>query len=144
MPSFGRIVAYVLVAIPAAIGVWFVARFAYVTSDTAIDGAGSAFMFGMIAAGAYATPAVALSVWDNGRRAMAGALWLLAICAMVTNWSQTLGAVANRGAGTEAERVKAAGAIRDDRARLSSLIANERPCGPRRPMRRLWRPRRLP
>jgi hypothetical protein len=40
---------------------------------------------------------------------------------MVTNWSHTLGAVASRGAGTEAVRAKAADAIKDDRLRLARI-----------------------
>lgn len=68
------LVAYGLAAIPAAIGVWFVARFAYVTSDTPIDGASNAFLFGMIAVGAYAGPAVALVVASRGRRFAAAVL----------------------------------------------------------------------
>lgn len=121
MPSPASLLAHLFAGIPAAIGVWFVARFAYVTSDTAIDGAGNAFLFAMIAAGAYAAPAVALIVAAKGRKVAAGMLWCLAVVALVTNWSQTLGAVASRGAGTEAVRAKAADAIKDDRSRLARI-----------------------
>jgi hypothetical protein len=116
-----RCLAYVLAGIPAAIGIGFVARFAYVTSDTPIDGASSAFLFGMIAVGAYAGPAVAIAVGSNGRKTAAAVLWLLTILAMATNWSQTLGAVAHRGAGTEAEAAKLADTVKDDRARLARI-----------------------
>jgi hypothetical protein len=116
-----RFFAYVLAGIPAAIGVGFVARFAYVTSDTPIDGASSAFLFGMIAVGAYAGPAVAIAVGSNGRKVASGALWVLACLAMLTNWSQTLGAVAHRGAGTEAEAAKLADTVKDDRGRLARI-----------------------
>ena len=61
-----RVSAYVLAGIPAAIGVAFVARYAFVTSDTEIDGAANAFLFGMIAAGAFAGPACAIAVGRNG------------------------------------------------------------------------------
>jgi hypothetical protein len=47
-PNLWRIGAYVLAGVPAAIGIAFVARYAYVTSDTAIDGASNAFLFGKI------------------------------------------------------------------------------------------------
>ena len=116
-----RVLAYIPAGIPAVIGVCFVARFAYVTADTAIDGASSAFLFGMIAVGAYAGPAVALVVAGKGRKGASAILWALALLAMVTNWSQTLGAIAHRGAGTEAERAKAAAAVQDERAWLVRL-----------------------
>ena len=99
-----RILAYLLAGIPAAIGVAFVARYAFVTSDTAIDGASNAFLFGMIAAGAFGGPTVAVALASNGRKLAAGIFGVLAVLAMATNWSHTLGAVAHRGAGTEAER----------------------------------------
>ena len=99
-----RILAYLLAGIPAAIGAAFVARYAFVTSDTAIDGASNAFLFGMIAAGAFGGPAVAVALASNGRKLAAGIFGVLAVLAMATNWSHTLGAVAHRGAGTEAER----------------------------------------
>jgi hypothetical protein len=79
-----RLFTYVLAGIPAAIGVWFVSRFAYVTSDSAIDGTSNAFLFGMIAVGAYAGPAVALVVASKGRRGASAILWFLALLAMVT------------------------------------------------------------
>jgi len=123
MPSLSRILAYVLAGIPAAIGVAFVARFAYVTSDTAIDGASNAFLFGMIAAGAFVGPPVAIIVAGNGHKRAARALWALAFLAIVANWSHTLGAIANRGAGTEAERAKASDAVKDDRAELARIVA---------------------
>ena len=41
MPSLGRVVAYGLTGIPAAIGIAFVARYAYATSDTHDAGLGS-------------------------------------------------------------------------------------------------------
>lgn len=123
MASLSRILPYVAAGIPAAIGVWFVGRFAYVTSDTAIGGASDAFLFGMLAAGAYAGPAVALVVAAKGRKGAACVLAILALFAIVANWSQTLGAIAHRGAGTEAERSKASAAIEDDRAELRRIVA---------------------
>ncbi len=121
MASLLRILAYAAAGIPAVIGIWFVARFAYVTSDTAIDGASNAFLFGMLATGAYAGPAIALAVAANGRKRAAGFLGLLALLAIVANWSHTLAAIAHRGAGIEAERNKASAAIGDHRAELHRL-----------------------
>ena len=118
-----RILAYGVAGIPAAIGVAFVARYAWVTSDTAIDGASNAFLFGMIAAGAFGGPAVAVALASNGRKLAAGIFGVLAVLAMATNWSHTLGAVAHRGAGTEAERVKAKADQADSRATLKRLEA---------------------
>ena len=116
-----RIVAYGFAGIPAAIGVAFVARYAYVTSDTAIDGASNAFLFGMIAAGAFGGPAVAIAVGSNGRKLAAAAFGLLAVLAMATNWSHTLGAVAHRGADTAAESTKAKAEEKDARAELARI-----------------------
>ena len=48
--------AYVVAGIPALIGIAFVARYAFVTSDTSTDGAATAFLFGMVAAGAFTGP----------------------------------------------------------------------------------------
>lgn len=121
MASFLRILAYAAAGIPAVIGIWFVARFAFVTSDTAIDGASNAFLFGMLATGAYSGPAIALAVATNGRKRAAAFLGLLALLAIVANWSHTLAAIAHRGAGIEAERNKASAAIEDDRAELRRL-----------------------
>lgn len=123
MHKLWRVLAYVVAGIPAVIGVWFVARFAYVTSDTAIDGASNAFLFGMLAMGAYAGPAIALAVAANDRKRAASVLGLLALLAIVANWSHTLAAIAHRGAGIEADRGKAAAAHADARAELARLIA---------------------
>jgi hypothetical protein len=96
-----RVLVCLLAGIPAASGIGFVARYAFVTSDTAIDGAANAFLFGMIAAGAFLGPAVCVAVAGNGRKG-AWALGVLAVLAMLANWSHTLGAIAQRGAETEA------------------------------------------
>ena len=118
-----HISAYALAGIPAVIGVAFVARFAYVTSDTAIDGAANAFMFGMIAAGAFAGPAIALAVAGNGRKGAACALGILALLAAIMNWSHTLGAIAHRGAGQAAQSAKASADQADARAELVRITA---------------------
>lgn len=122
MHRLSRIFAYAFAGIPAAIGVWFVARFAFATSDTAIDGASNAFLFGMLAAGAYAGPAFALAVAANDRKRAGCVLGVLALLAIVANWSHTLAAIAHRGAGIEAERSKAAAALADARAELKRLV----------------------
>jgi hypothetical protein len=118
-----RVSAYVLAGIPAAIGVAFVARYAFVTSDTEIDGAANAFLFGMIAAGAFAGPACAIAVGRNGRTAAAILLGILAVLAIVANWTHTLGAIAHRGAGIEAHAAKARADATNARAELERLTA---------------------
>jgi len=70
MPSASRIVASLLAGIPAAIGVAFVARYAYVTSDTTDAGLATAALYAMTAAGAFAGPAAAIVVANNGRRGL--------------------------------------------------------------------------
>jgi hypothetical protein len=117
-----RALAYIVAGILAAIGIAFVARYAFTTSDGAVDGAASAFMFGMIAAGAFLGPALCVAIAGNGRRLAAVVLGLLAALAVAVNWSHTLGAIAHRSAGTEAEAAKAVEARKDDRAELARLL----------------------
>jgi hypothetical protein len=114
----GRVIAYTLAGIPAAIGIWFIADYAFATSD---DGYSAAFQLGLIAATAYAAPALALAVAGNGRKIAAVLLGFLALGAIVANWSQTLDALANRGAGKEAETVKLSATVKSDRARLERV-----------------------
>jgi hypothetical protein len=70
-----------------AIGIAFVARFAYVTSDTPTDGAATAFLFAMVASGAFLGPAIAIAVGNRGHKAAAGFWWLLAALAILANWT---------------------------------------------------------
>jgi len=98
----GTALAYMGAGISAAIGIAFVGRFAYVTSDTPTDGAATAFLFAMVATGALLGPAIAIAVGNHGHRSAAGFCWLLASLAIVANWTHTLGAIAQRGAGIEA------------------------------------------
>lgn len=123
MRRFLIALAYVVAGIPAAAGVALVARYAYATSDTPTDGAGSAFLYGMIALAAYGGPAAVIAVWANKWRAAAAVLALIVLATMVANVSQTLGAIANRNAGTEAERTKAEAQAQMDRARLEQIGA---------------------
>src|SRR5215475_5960295 len=102
----GTAIAYVVAGIPALIGIGFVARYAYVTSDTPTDGAAAAFLFGMVAAGAFLGPRISIEVGDRGHKRAAAFWWLLASLAIVANWTHTLGAIAHRGAGTEARGAK--------------------------------------
>src|SRR5262245_11113730 len=114
----GRALAYVLFSIPAAIGIWFIADYAFATSD---DGWSAAFQLGLIAATAYAGPALALAVARNGHKVAALLLGILAAGAMLANWSQTLDALANRGAGKEADQAKLSATVKTDRARLERI-----------------------
>jgi hypothetical protein len=114
----GRVIAYLIAGIPAGIGIWFIADYAFATSD---DGYSAAFQLGLIAATAYVMPAIALAVTNNGRRLAAFFLGCLAIGAIVANWSQTLDALANRGAGKEAEAAKLSATVKSDRARLERI-----------------------
>ena len=116
-----RILAYSFAGIPAVIGIAFVARYAYVTSDAAIDGAANAFLFGMIAAGAFAGPAVVVAVGSNGRNRAAWALAFLTVFAILANWTHTLGAIAQRGAGTEAASARAKSDEADARKELARI-----------------------
>jgi hypothetical protein len=123
MASTLRIVAYVLAGIPATIGVTFVARYAYVTSDTVIDGAANAFLFGMIATGAFVGPAIVLAVAGRRRPAAAIVLGFLAFIAVLVNWSHTLGAISQRGARGEAQNNRAKATEKDARTELARITA---------------------
>jgi hypothetical protein len=123
MSVIARALIYFLAGVPGAIGVAFVARYAYVTSDTAIDGASTAFLYGMIALAAYGGPAAVIAVWANGWRVASCVLAIVVAATMVANISQTLGAIANRNAGGEADRAKAEDQIGRDRSRLAQVDA---------------------
>jgi hypothetical protein len=100
----GTALTYIVAGIPALIGIGFVARFAFITSDTPADGVATAFLFGMVAAGAFAGPAIA--VRNRGRKTAAVIWWALASLAIVANWTHTLSAIAHRGAGRDASSAK--------------------------------------
>lgn len=121
MPRLWSILTYLVAGIPAAVGICFVARYAYVTSDTPIDGVSSAFLYGMIALAAYGGPAAAIAVWANGWRLAAGIIGIIVLATMIANVSQTLAAIANRNAGTEAERSKAETQSKLDQRRLKQI-----------------------
>jgi hypothetical protein len=112
--------AYIVAGIPALIGIAFVARYAFVTSDTPTDGAATAFLFGMVAAGAFAGPAIAVAVKNRGRKA-ALVWWALATLAIVANWTHTLSAIAYRGAGLDAHSTKITTDTATDRKTLTRL-----------------------
>ena len=118
-----RILAYGAALIPVAIGVVLVSRYAFNTSDTAVDGVANAFLFGMIAAGAFAGPAIALAVGNRGHRCAAAVLGLLALAAIIVNWTHTLGAISQRGARTEAQTHKVKAAEKDAQAELERIRA---------------------
>lgn len=117
-----RALSYIICAAPAAIGIWFVAHYAYTTSDTPLDAYSNAFVFGMIATGAYVCPALAIAIGRRNRTA-AAFFWFVALLAIATNWSNTLGAITNRGAGLEAERAKAAREVKAGEGRLAQINA---------------------
>lgn len=113
---FGGLAGVIVVAL--------VARYGFVTSDTAIDGAIVAFFFGVIAIGGIAGPAVALHLFriSNGWAKTWGIVaGLIAVVALLANISNSLGAIAIRADKTEAQRVNASNAIRDHRTELTRI-----------------------
>jgi hypothetical protein len=117
----GTALAYIVAGIPALIGIGFVARFAFITSDTPADGLATAFLFGMVAAGAFAGPAIAVAVRNRGRKTAAVIWWALATLAIVANWTHTLSAIAHRGAGRDANSAKVSIDTAADRKTLERL-----------------------
>lgn len=116
MASFSQVAAYAVAGLPSVIGVAFVARYGYATSDTLSDSVANAFIFGMLAAGAFTCPAFATIAGRNKRHVWACFLGALAVVAIAANWSHTLGAIAGRGAVREASDRKASDDERDNRA----------------------------
>lgn len=66
-------------AIAGAITVALVARYGFVTADSAIDGYITAFLFGTIALGGLAGYAVAARLWEKSRPAA----WIVGVIATV-------------------------------------------------------------
>ena len=85
---FGCLCGLVVVAL--------VARYGFKTADNEIDGAISAFLFGVIAAGGLGGHAVAIRLWQRNWL-WAGVIFLIAACALTVNLSNSLGAIAGRG-----------------------------------------------
>ena len=56
-----------------------------VTSDTPTDGAAAAFLFAMVASGAFLGPAIAIAVGTRGHKVAAGFWWLLATLSVIAN-----------------------------------------------------------
>jgi hypothetical protein len=117
----GLCLVYVVAGSPAAIGVTFVARYGLVTSDTPQDGAATAFLFGMVAVGAFAGPAVAMAVGNRGHKRASKVWWALAVACIVANWTHTLSAIAHRSAGLDAKGEKIAQDTAADRKTLARL-----------------------
>src|SRR5262249_4660492 len=98
-----------------------VARYAYVTSDTPTDGTAAAFLFAMVAIGAFLGPRISIAVGNRGHKVAAAFWWLLASLAIVANWTHTLGAIAHRGADFEARGAKITADTEADRKTLARL-----------------------
>jgi hypothetical protein len=82
-------------------------------------------------------------VGNAGRKVAAALLGVLTVLAIVANWTNTLGAIAQRGAGQEAQSAKASADQADARAELARITPSAPQwCLWRRPRKR-WR-RRVP
>ena len=99
-----------------------VARYGFLTSDTAIDGVIWATAFGIVALVALGGPALAILLGRLGA-GWGTAAWLIAIGAFAINCSNSLGAISGRSDKTIAERTKTVSAAKDDRAELRRLEA---------------------
>ena len=116
----GRSFAYLGACIPAAIGIYYIALVTYVSAEPG-TGEAAAVLAGMIAAGAYIGPALALLIGNNGHRVGAFVAWCIVLSAVVMNWTQTLSSFAERTAATEAQRTKAASTEAADRTKLARI-----------------------
>lgn len=111
-------------ALAGATVVGLVARYGFVTSDTAIDGAIVAFFFAVIAIGGIAGPAVAVHLYrgTSGAAKFWGiAAAVVAAVALLANLTNSLGAIAGRADKTAAQRTAAINSVKDDRAELARL-----------------------
>lgn len=109
-----------------AIVIALVGRYGYVTSDTMLDGAITAFFFGVIAVGGIGGPAAAVHLcrtaagWAKLWGLLAG---LIAIVALGANLSNSLGAIAGRADKTIAERANVKETAKDTRDEIKRLVA---------------------
>jgi hypothetical protein len=79
----GRSLAYVVACIPAAIGIYYIARVTYVSAE---PGTGRPRR--------CIGPALALLIGNNGRPVGAFIAWCIVLSAVVMNWTQTLSSFA--------------------------------------------------
>jgi hypothetical protein len=109
--------------VAGVIVVTLVARYGFVTSDTALDGAIVAFFFAVIAIGGLGGPAVAVHLWKNAAKLWGAVAGIVAGVALLANLSNSLGAIASRADKTQAQRAMASDGAKDDRAELIRISA---------------------
>ena len=115
-----RYLVLTFAVIAGAINVALVARYGFVSSDTELDGAIVAFLFGVVAVGGLTGYAVAVHLWQRNRgwSIIAG---LLALAALALNLSNSFEAILERGGKVQAERIAAADTIKDNRDALERI-----------------------
>ena len=107
-----------------AIVVVLVGRYGYITSDTVLDGVIAGFFFAVIALGGIGGPAVAVHLFraaQGWQKAWGLIAAVVALVALATNLSNSLGAIAGRADKTLAERKSATEATKDARAAIARL-----------------------
>ncbi|HEX5958090.1 MAG TPA: hypothetical protein VFY92_05465, partial [Hyphomicrobiaceae bacterium] len=102
------------------------ARYGFKGSDTLVDGAISAAVFGAIALCAFLLHGVAVRLGMEGHRLGAGVIGLIAVAALFVTFTNSLGAIASRGDTTLAERAKTVDSRKDDRAELARIAAERK------------------
>ena len=110
-----------LAALLCVVSVALAARYGYKGADTEIDGVISAVVFGLIALCACLFDAAAVRLWFMRHRAGSVMIGLIATAALIVTFTKSLGAIAGRADGTQAERVRAKADQADDRAVLARI-----------------------
>src|SRR5215468_5800007 len=110
-----------LAALLCLVSVALAARYGYKGADTATDGVISAVVFGLIALCACLFDAAAVRLWFMKHQAGSVMIGLIATAALIVTFTNSLGAIAGRADGTQAERVRAKADQADDRAELARI-----------------------
>src|SRR5262245_41165246 len=110
-----------LAALQCVVSIALAARYGYKGADTEIDGVISAIVFGLIALCACLFDAAAVRLWFMRHHAGSVMVGLIAAAALIVTFTNSLGAIAGRADGTQAERVRAKADQADDRTELSRI-----------------------
>ena len=105
----------------AAVSILVTARYGYKLADAEVDGYIGAVMFGMIALCACVFDAAAVRLWFSGMRRLSIFIGMIAACALIVTFGNSLGGIVSRGDATMAERQKIADARATNRDELKRL-----------------------
>jgi hypothetical protein len=114
-----------LAVLLCVVSISLAARYGYTGTDTEIDGAISAIVFGLIALCACLFDAAAVRLWFMCHRLGAAITALIAAAALVVTFTNSLGAIASRSDSTQAQRTRAKDDTAANRAELARLVQQQ-------------------